>query len=217
MQSCKEGKELSSSHWICKILALPFLAFFILYLFRCSFYLPLLPHSVGFRFCQKTHWCHADSFLTVCSRLTSSNWWLSVSTSAYLPQVRLLFPQTRGVAPGTGDSDDVPGAIVETGPAKLLPVCHCQCRTNWGGPRQSLGVLPSLLLQQQVPPCHPNLLHSLAAVAPDNRVKGQRLKYWNTVRKYCCQKKRMCPCPRKHRDAVHWSYKTRSCCCWLSS
>lgn len=89
MHSCKEGKEVSSSYQTCKRLAFPFLAFCILHLFRCRFYLPLLPHNEGFRVWQVPSvlcWYLLDGVQSAHLQLV-----LSVSTRPHLPQVRLHF------------------------------------------------------------------------------------------------------------------------------
>jgi len=132
MHSCKEGKDLSSCHQTCKLLAFPFLALCILHLFRCSFYLPLLPCNVRLRFRQRTCRSHVHPFLmdlqlhqatSACDFLHLLQLVTQCFSQSISPSV--LFPQPQGVAPGIEDLEDVPGAIIQTGHAKLPLVCHC--------------------------------------------------------------------------------------------
>lgn len=77
-------------------------------------------------------------------------WWCTVCSSTlrapseYVPQVR---PRPHGVAPATGDLEDMPGAVIQTSPAKCSLVCHCWCDTNCDCPMKSLSILPALLFQ----------------------------------------------------------------------
>lgn len=49
-----------------------------------------------------------------------------------LPQGRWLMSQPQRVAPDIEDWADVPGALVQTGPANLSLLCHHECRTSHG-------------------------------------------------------------------------------------
>lgn len=122
MHSCKVRKELfllsPSFQAFC------FLAFCILYVFRGSFYLLLLPHNMGFRFCPRIRQFRAHPFLMVCSLLTSYGSFSCVSSTVSLPQGRWLMSQPQGVAIGIGDWEDVSEALIQTGPANLSLLCH---------------------------------------------------------------------------------------------
>ena len=112
----------------------------------------------------------------------SFSWWLSVSARAYLPPCFFLSLRELHQALRTWRMCQEPSFKLAM---QSCPWCVTASVALTLAVTYSLGVLPLLLLQWSVPPCHACSLHSLVAVALDNTVKGQRWKYWNAVRKYC--------------------------------
>lgn len=188
MPSCKVGKEffLLSPNFQASGFLLPGILYpCILCWLRGSFYLSLLPHNTGFGFrfnsvLIPSWWC------AVCSPLpTAPSAGDLVFQPVSLPQGKWLMSHPQGVAPGIGDREDVSGVVLQTGLANLSLLCHRSPHQLWQCHEQPLGIRPFFWSQ----PCHPCSLYSLVVGTPDNKVKGQRWKYWNAGRRYCWSEK----------------------------